>query len=105
MLILSKEYVEEHGGNPRNLHLSGQEYNGGVWSISKMNMLLHGIPDADIQNDDTLAEPLHVEGGELMRFDRVITNPPFSQNYTRDGMQHPERFQCGWAPRAARRPT
>ena len=87
MLILSKEYVEEHGGNPRNLHLAGQENNGGVWSISKMNMLLHGIPDADMQNGDTLAEPLHIEGGELMRFDRVITNPPFSLNY--DPRRHP----------------
>ena len=98
MLILSKDYVEEHGGNPRNLHLAGQEYNGGVWSISKMNLLLHGIPDADMQNGDTLAEPMHVHGGQLERFDRVLSNPPFSLNYTRDGMQHPERFQWGWAP-------
>ena len=37
--------------------LSGQENNGSVWSISKMNMLLHGIRDADLRNDDTLAEP------------------------------------------------
>jgi len=34
MLILSHEYVAEHGGNPRNLRLYGQEDNGGVWSIS-----------------------------------------------------------------------
>ena len=47
-------------------------------------------------NDDTLADPQHVEGGELMRFDRVITNPPFSLNYTtRDGMPFPERFRYG----------
>ena len=85
MLILSKEYVEEHGGNARNLALFGQENNGGVWSISKMNLLLHGIPDADIRNGDTLAEPLHTDSGELMRFDRVITNPPFSLNYTQEG--------------------
>src|SRR5216683_7188573 len=98
MLILSKDYVEEHGGNPRNLHLAGQEYNGSVWSISKMNLLLHGIPDADMQNGDTLADPMHVQGGRLERFDRVLSNPPFSLNYTRDGMQHPERFQWGWAP-------
>ena len=98
MLILSKDYVEEHGGNPRNLHLAGQEYNGGVWSISKMNLLLHGIPDADMQNGDTLADPMHVYSGQLERFDRVLSNPPFSLNYTRDGMQHPERFQWGWAP-------
>jgi type I restriction enzyme M protein len=59
-------------------------------------MLLHGIPDAQIENGDTLAEPLHLEGGELMRFDRVITNPPFSQNYTQDGIHNPERFRYGW---------
>lgn len=56
-----------------------------------MNMILHGIPDADIQNDDTLENPRHLERGELMRFDRVITNPPFSQNYKRDGMAFQER--------------
>jgi type I restriction enzyme M protein len=80
MLVLSKEYLDEHRLNSRNLGLYGQESNGGVWSISKMNMLLHGIPDADIRNGDTLAEPMHTDGGELMRFNRVLTNPPFSQN-------------------------
>lgn len=103
MLILSKEYVEEHGGNPRDLRLFGQENNGGVWSISKMNLLLHGIPDADIRNDDTLAAPQHTEGGELMRFDRVISNPPFSQNYTQDGIPFPERFRFGWCPEGGKK--
>jgi len=103
MLILSKDYVEEHGGNPRNLHLAGQEYNGSVWSISKMNLLLHGIPDADMQNGDTLADPMHAQSGRLERFDRVLSNPPFSLNYTRDGMQHPERFQWGWAPEGGKK--
>ncbi len=103
MLILSAEYVREHGGNPRNLGLYGQEDNGGVWSICKMNMLLHGIPDADLRNDDTLAEPLHLEGGELMRFDRVITNPPFSQNYAADGIPFPERFRYGFCPESGKK--
>jgi type I restriction enzyme M protein len=103
MLILSSQYVEEHGGNARNLALFGQEDNGGVWSISKMNMILHGIADADLQNGDTLAEPLHVEGGELMRFDRVITNPPFSQNYSDEGIPFPERFHYGWCPTSGKK--
>jgi type I restriction enzyme M protein len=103
MLILSKDYVEEHGGDQRNLRLAGQEYNGGVWSISKMNLLLHGIPDADMQNGDTLAEPMHIRSGRLERFDRVLSNPPFSLNYTRDGMQHPERFRWGWAPEGGKK--
>ncbi len=103
MLILSKQYVEEHGGNARNVRLYGQDNNGGVWAICKMNMLLHGIPDADIQNEDTLSTPLHTEGGELMRFDRVISNPPFSQNYSRTGMKFPERFQYGFCPETGKK--
>ncbi len=33
-----------------------------------------------------------------MRFDRVLTNPPFSLNYSTSGMEHPERFKYGFAP-------
>ncbi|MCW9057839.1 MAG: type I restriction-modification system subunit M [Gammaproteobacteria bacterium] len=112
MLILSKEYVEEQGHNPRLLGLYGQEAAGSVWSIAKMNMLLHGISSADLRNEDTLAEPQHVEGGELMRFDRVLTNPPFSINYgptDKDSQKtfHPkfraERFRYGEVPLGAKK--
>ncbi|EYT91820.1 type I restriction-modification system methyltransferase subunit [Frankia casuarinae] len=103
MLILARDWVAEHGGDPRNLRLVGQEYNGGVWSISKMNLLLHGIPDADIRNGDTLAEPMHVSSGELERFDRVLSNPPFSQNYSREGMDRENRFRWGWAPEGGKK--
>ena len=103
MLIHSKQYVEEHGGNPFNLRLYGQDNNGGVWSMCKMNMILHGIADADIHNDDVLASPLHLDGGELMRFDRVITNPPFSQNYSKDGMRFTERFRYGFCPETGKK--
>ena len=103
MLIQSRQYVEEYGGNARNLRLYGQDNNGGVWAICKMNMILHGIRDADIQNEDTLIDPQHLDGGELMRFDRVITNPPFSQNYSRSGMKFDERFRYGFCPETGKK--
>lgn len=103
MLIYARNHVAESGGSPANLVLAGQETNGTTWSISKMNLLLHGIRDADVRNDDTLANPLHVKGGELERFDRVITNPPFSQNYDRDGIPFPERFAYGWTPEGGKK--
>jgi type I restriction enzyme M protein len=103
MLIMAKQHVDEHGGDARDLALYGQDNNGGVWAICKMNMLLHGIADADIQNEDTLAHPMHREAGELMRFDRVLTNPPFSQNYTRAGTEFQERFRYGWCPESGKK--
>ncbi|WP_435105347.1 N-6 DNA methylase [Nocardiopsis synnemataformans] len=81
MLIMAKHHMEEQGRNPRDLRLAGQELNGGSWSISKMNLLLHGIPDADLENDDTLLHPRHVTNGALDRFDVVLSNPPFSQMF------------------------
>ncbi len=103
MLIYARNHVADNGGNPRNLQLAGQEANGTTWSISKMNMLLHGINDADLKNDDTLANPEHLSDGELKRFDRVITNPPFSQNYDRSTLQHTERFRYGYTPEGGKK--
>ncbi|MDV2119493.1 class I SAM-dependent DNA methyltransferase [Burkholderia pseudomallei] len=113
MLIAAKEYIDEHGEDGRKANLFGQEFNGTVWSIAKMNMLLHGISTANLQNDDTLAEPQHVEGGELMHFDRVITNPPFSLpwgNTERNpddtpawAPKFPERFKYGQVPLGAKK--
>lgn len=113
MLILSKEYIDEHGGDGRKANLFGQEDSGTVWSIAKMNMLLHGISTADLRNEDTLAEPQHVEGGELQRFDRVLANPPFSINWgttdkNADGTpvwspKFPERFSYGQVPLGAKK--
>jgi type I restriction enzyme M protein len=103
MLIHAREYVEEHGGDPKNLPLYGQENNGGTWAISKMNMILHGISNAGLENDDTLTTPKHVDGGSLLKFDRVLTNPPFSQNYDTIGMQFKDRFTYGWAPETGKK--
>ncbi|MDD2774771.1 MAG: N-6 DNA methylase [Gallionella sp.] len=96
MLICAKEYIDEHGQEGRKANLYGQEANGTVWSIAKMNMLLHGISTADLHNEDTLAKPQHVKGGELKRFDRILTNPPFSLPWgTTDKDQS---GQSAWAP-------
>lgn len=103
MLIQSSTYVEEHNGDPRDLALYGQESYGGTWSMSKMNLILHGIRDANIVNDDTLATPAHISGGELLRFDRIITNPPFSLNYNRADMDFPERMEYGWCPESGKK--
>ena len=78
MLIQSAKYIVEHGGQAKNFSLYGQEKNLGTWSIAKMNMLLHGFPDARLEKGDVIRDPKLVQDGELMLFDRVIANPPFS---------------------------
>lgn len=103
MLIQSKQYVEEQGQDARNLALYGQDNNGTVWAICKMNMILHNIPDARIENDDTLENPKFVEDRYIKKFERVIANPPFSQNYSRATMQFPQRFRYGFTPETGKK--
>ena len=78
MLIQSKKYLIENNDDPRNISLYGQEDNLGTWAICKINMFLHSVFNADIKKGDTIREPKHLNNGELMTFDRVIANPPFS---------------------------
>lgn len=61
-------------------------------------MLFHDILDAQIENGDTLIDPKHIEGAELKRFDIVIANPPFSQNYSTDSMKYKDRYLF-WMPK------
>ena len=78
MLIQTRNYLIDQGENPKNLSLYGQEMNLNTWAISKINMFLHDVFNADLRKGDTLGDPQHTSGGELMSFDRVIANPPFS---------------------------
>ena len=78
MLVQTRNYLAHSGENAENLSLFGQEMNLNTWAICKMNMFLHGVFNADIRKGDTLGDPQHTSGGELMSFDRVIANPPFS---------------------------
>lgn len=93
-LIQSHQYVEEQGQNPDDLFLYGQESNGTVWSICNMNMILHNISRFTIENGDTLEDPLILDDdGALRKFDRVLANPPFSQNYSRANLRFANRFK------------
>jgi type I restriction enzyme M protein len=102
ILIQSAKYITAHGGRAENVSLFGQEKNLGTWAICKMNMLLHGFPDARIEKGDTIRDPKLLEDGELMLFDRVIANPPFSlEGWGIEVAEHDAhgRFRFGISPK------
>jgi type I restriction enzyme M protein len=101
-LIQSHQYVEEQGENPNDLALYGQDSNGTVWSICIMNMILHNITRFTIENADTLEDPQILEKGQIRKFDRVLANPPFSQNYSRASLKFPTRFR-EWCPETGKK--
>jgi type I restriction enzyme M protein len=105
MLIVARRYVEKHGGDPTNLILDGQENNFGNLAMAKMNMILHGVVDFDLQYGDALSEPKLIDNGKLRKYDIVLANYPFSQNWNEDGnaVNDPyHRFDYGIPPSAKR---
>jgi type I restriction enzyme M protein len=61
-----------------NFSLYGQEANGSTWALAVMNMFLHGYDNAVIRWGDTIRNPKLKDGDQLLKFDTVVANPPFS---------------------------
>jgi len=78
MLISALAEVKRLGGEWRTLGLYGQEINLTTSAIARMNLVLHGVEDFEIQRGDTLAEPKFASGDRLRTFDLVLANPPYS---------------------------
>lgn len=81
LIRTGKTAQQKENGLIKSLSLYGQEMNGSSWSMAKMNMFLHEIIDAKIAWGDTLANPMHLDSdGNLMQFDVIVANMPFSQD-------------------------
>ncbi len=76
LLLLAGEEVEKQGSN--NYALYGQESNGSTYQLARMNMFLHNKDSARLEWGDTLNNPLLIENDQLMHFDTIVANPPFS---------------------------
>jgi type I restriction enzyme M protein len=89
--------------SPNGITIYGQENDNATWALSKMNMILHESPAAEIWNDNTLTAPnfKNPDGG-LKTFDFAVANPPFSHKSWTSGL-NPEndefkRFEYGVPP-------
>ncbi len=88
---------------PVDITIYGQEIDIAVANLARMNMILHGKPDAEIEQGNTLSDPKFKEkDGSLKTFDFAVANPPFSQKNWLQGVD-PEndpykRFEFGIPP-------
>lgn len=86
--------AHEIGNN--NFSLYGQELNGSTWALCKMNMFLHDYDSADIRWGDTIRNPLLLENDELMKFDIVVANPPFSLDKWGADVAENDKYKRFW---------
>lgn len=86
MLLSAIAHLKNKGKEWRNVKLYGQELNHLTSAIGRMNIFLHGVEDFRIVQGDTLIQPAFLDkNGELMQFDMVLANPPYSiKQWNRD---------------------
>ncbi|WP_047238319.1 type I restriction-modification system subunit M [Chromobacterium subtsugae] len=101
LMKCGRKVVSNHGS--KNYALYGQEAIGSTWSLAKMNMFLHGEDNHKIEWGDTIRNPkLLDKNGELMLFDIVTANPPFSlEKWGHDEAENDRysRFRRGIPPK------
>ena len=82
--------------------LYGQEKDASNAVLANMNMILHGVPTAEIKQGNTLASPKFLDPVELKTFDYVAANPPFSDKSWSTGVEKDNdpygRFDMGTPP-------
>ncbi|MFT6905975.1 MAG: type I restriction enzyme M protein [Oleiphilaceae bacterium] len=92
LLQVAKE-INRQGGEVNRYF--GQEKNSSTYNLARMNMILRGVNyrDFDIQQDDTLENPRHID----QRFEAVVASPPFSAHWSANAeFLTDERFKdCG----------
>ncbi len=79
--LLLKAHDEAKSRTGLDLALYGQEMDNATAALSRMNMVLHDCPTAEIWRDNTLANPHFLNPTNktsLQTFDYVVANPPFS---------------------------
>ena len=85
-----------HEVGENNYALYGMEVNGASWALCRMNMFLNNADSARIEWCNTLTAPTLVENDQLMKFDIVVANPPFSLDKWGAENAEADRFNRFW---------
>jgi len=99
----AKHYSEVQGEDTDDLYFTGQEINPQIAAIAKMNLLLHDLR-GEIKREDSLAQPLFLEeDGSLKKFDYVMSNFPFSADWSKDDLEDDKYDRFHWAEKLPRK--
>lgn len=81
LLIKAAKHRIDPATGINTVQIYGQEVNGSSVAMARMNLFIHKIQDAKIAWGDTLANPLFKDDdGNLMLFDAIVANMPFSKD-------------------------
>jgi type I restriction enzyme M protein len=77
---LALEEIMADKGQYVPLKMYGQEYTPNTWAMANMNMIIHDM-EGEIEIGDTFKNPKFKNGLNLRKFDRVVANPMWNQDW------------------------
>lgn len=102
MLTVSKQFIHDKVNKNANIYLYGQEFNPVTYAISKADMLIKG-EDADKikggEKDHSKASTLSNDQHRELRFDYMLSNPPFGVDWKKDKEEVDREAGRGFAGR------
>lgn len=95
MFVQSQRFLKIHKKNPTKISFYGQEINPNTWQLAQMNLAIRGI-----YGDLKVGDSYHDDKFVNMRFDIVISNPPFNvSEWGADNISpHDPRIKYGLPP-------
>ena len=96
MFVQSSKFIENHGGNIKNISVHGQDFNTTTWKLAQMNFAIRGI-EADLGkfSVDTFFNDCHPQ----LEADFIMANPPFKlSSWSQDKLLDDVRWQYRTPP-------
>ena len=91
--------------NRDSIQYYAQELKENTYNLTRMNLIMRGINPSNLftRNADTLEDDWPIDIGSyppVLRVDAVVSNPPYSQQWTPDGKESDPRYcEYGLAPK------
>ena len=107
LLLNVRQQIKKDGGSIGKIY--GQEKNITTYNLARMNMLLHGMKDSEVEifHGDSLLNDWELlresNPSKQIKFDAIVANPPFSLRWEpNEAMGEDFRFKnYGLAPKSA----
>jgi type I restriction enzyme M protein len=101
--LLASVAEKSKDGSDGTITVYGQENERDNFDIGRMNMIIHGLYPYHLEKGDTIRRPALTVNEELMKFDIIVSNPPFSYEIfnTKEAGKDPyHRYTRGIPPSA-----
>ncbi len=88
LLIRAADEAPTRADGSSIVDIYGQEKYPDTAGLAKMNFILHNKSTGEIKAANTLSDPQYIDDfGELIKFDFIVMNPPFSDKDWTDGIK------------------